>query len=127
MLNPFPIQYLALFGYFILRVFLGWILFRQGYRLVFNTYTSENKKSTPRWLIWTFGTVEMVIGLQFILGFLTQIAALVTIIISIAIIITPQTQLRKHIPETSFWILVIGVCLCLFITGAGVFAYDLPI
>ena len=127
MLNPFPIQFLALLGYFILRVVVGWLLFWQGYNLIYQARHNTEEHRPPRWLLWSLGLLEILLGLQFLLGFLTQIAALTTLILAICILLTPKTRIRAYLPDTSFWLLLIGVCLCLFITGAGAFAYDLPI
>ena len=126
MLNPFPIQFLALFAYFILRLFLGWLLFWQGYRLL--RLTPRNQpNSPPTWVLWLVGSVEILVGLQFILGFLTQIAALITTALALIVLCLPRIRLRQYLPDSSFWLLTIAVSLSLFITGSGVFAYDLPI
>ena len=127
MLNPFPIQFLALFGYFILRVVLGWLIFWQGYNLIYQARYNTQDNLPPRWLLWSTGIIEIILGIQFLLGFLTQIAALVTLLLAIILLAVPRSRIRTFLPDTSFWLLVIGVCICLFITGAGVFAYDLPI
>lgn len=127
MLNPFPIQFLALLGYFILRVVLGWLLFWQGYNLIYQARFNDPEKLPPKWLLWGAGLFEIIIGLQFLFGLMTQIAALLTIAFAGLILIIPKSKIRTLLPDTSFWLLVIGVCLCLFITGAGLFAYDLPI
>lgn len=127
MLNPFPIQFLAVLGYFILRVFVGWLLFWQGYNLIYQARFNTDTNLPPRWLLWCLGILEIVLGLQFLLGFLTQIAAIITVLLATTLLLLPHTRIRKHVPDSSFWLLVIGVCFCLFITGAGAFAYDLPL
>ena len=116
-----------MFGYFILRIVLGWLLFWQGYNLIYQARYNTEIPTPPKWMFWSVGIFEIIIGIQFLLGFLTQAAALATIVFAIVLLIVPQAKIRQHLPDTSFWLLVIGVCLCLFITGAGVFAYDLPI
>ena len=125
MLNVFPIQFLALFAYFILRVCVGWILFWQGYRLL--TKPVSPTITLPKHTLVIVGTIEIIIGLQFIVGFLTQIAALVTIVLSIYILLFASKQLRQLVPDMHFWFLLTAVSISLFITGAGIFAIDLPI
>ena len=127
MLNPFPLQFLALLGYFILRVFVGWLLFWQGYNLLYQARQHTTEKLPPRWILLSVGSIEIILGIQFLLGFMTQIATLVTICLAIAILLRPHSDLRTHLPDSSFWLLLIGVCMCLFITGADAFAYDFPL
>lgn len=131
MLNPFPIQFLALLAYAILRICVGLILLRFGIRHL--SYTHQNPVTSttlPGWGRLAFGSVaiiELVLGLMFVVGFLTQIAALGTLaLITVVGMFTPSS-LRHHLPTRSFRLLLGASALSLFITGAGIFAFDLPL
>ena len=68
--------------------------------------------------------VEGAFGVAILVGFLTQIVAL----LGIAIVIARSFFLGKDAPQRSWVesILLIGVLLTLFIMGAGALAIDLP-
>lgn len=134
--NPFPTMFLALVAHAILRVVFGLILMALGYRHLFSerqTLTTAITSCVPRlsgmakWFAIKLAIAELILGAMFVFGFYTQIAAIATIIYAIKMLI-----FRKHlnpplVPTPAFFLLVIGVCLSLFITGAGVFALDIPL
>ena len=127
MLNPFPIQYLALLAYFALRLIVGTLLIAMGIRHI--------KHKTPlAWafpfstpLSFAFACAEIMFGAMFILGFYTQYASLGTMALSIILLVTHRKTPSKEIPQRIFCVLLFAVSLSLFITGAGAFAFDLPI
>ena len=132
MLNIFPIQYLALFAYFILRVVTSSILLHLG--LQHWRYRRELKAVfTTRWLpisgvaAYVFPIAELVIAGFLLVGAYTQIAALLIIIMSLKLIIVRPWFAHPSIPSRLFYTLLFAVALSLFITGAGAFAFDLPI
>lgn len=132
MLNPIPIQFLALFAYFILRVFVGAILFYLGITHI--RYFSE-LKHTLRLSWWSFGTLstigliltELALGLLITAGAYTQYATLILAALSIKMLIVRNWIAHHSIPPKIFWFLLLGASLTLFITGAGVPAVDLPL
>jgi len=131
MLNPFPIQWLALFAYFILRVFVGVILYYLAYthiRHYRELVTSTRWPLLPRHPlpIMLFIGTEILLTLMFILGWYTQIASLLLIILSIKMIVWRERFTHPSIPSRLVYVLLIGCALSLFITGAGAFAFDLP-
>jgi uncharacterized membrane protein YphA (DoxX/SURF4 family) len=119
MLNPFPIQFLAPLTYFLLRVVLGFLIIRLGNRLL---------RRTPRTAASSvIAGIEIVIGSMFILGVYTQIAAFITILLTIPVLARPHSPLRVFQTNRSTTLLMCVIALSLFITGAGAFAFDLPI
>jgi uncharacterized membrane protein YphA (DoxX/SURF4 family) len=132
MLNPFPIQFLSLFAYFILRIFIGFILLVFGFR-----HWKQRESLYPVLVlpIFPFGKIsvailiisELVIGTLFVLGLYTQIAALITILMSIKMIILRKKFSHPALPSRLVYFLFLGISCSLFITGAGVLAFDLPI
>jgi len=132
MLNVFPIQFLAPLAYFILRIGVGFILIKLGVQHVQNRHTlathfSSTPFSSSIYIILFLGLLEFSVGALFILGLYTQIAALITIALSIKMIRISKHLVTPLIPPRIFWFLLIYVSFSLFITGAGAFAIDLPI
>lgn len=124
MLNLFPIQFLALLAYFILRVFAGVIIMWLGIQIL--NQPQKFQTTNYRGLV-VFGVLEILIGVQLIVGIYTQAAALLGIILAVSMIWYKARHPILLIPDKTFWLLFIGVMISLFITGAGVFAFDLPI
>ena len=132
MLNPFPIQYLALLAYFILRFGIGAILIH----LSINHY-SERKSIKEAFAI-RFGRLngitltglilgELIIGSMLLLGVYTQYAAIALLCMSTDLAITRNLIAHPSIPQRIFYVLLIFCSLSIFITGAGAFAVDLPL
>jgi uncharacterized membrane protein YphA (DoxX/SURF4 family) len=118
MLNIFPILFLAPLGIFILRVTVGFLLVKIG----FTTFrTREHRISFTM-----FGILECIIGILYILGLGTQIAALATCLVLIPFLIYARTY-SGHEVSKMFLILLMSSALTLFTTGAGIFAFDIPI
>lgn len=132
MLNPFPIQFLALLAYLILRVVIGAALLYFGIRHgrqreAFAQGLGLPHTQTGIFFVVLIALFECVVGLMFILGYYTQIAALATLLMS-ATLITLRKQFTTPLLESRmFYVLLGGAALSLFITGAGALAFDLPI
>ncbi len=132
MLNPFPIQFLALFAYFFLRVIVGMVLLSFAH-----THFSHRHELAAhfRLKVWPFGLfaawylvlVEIIVALMFLLGFYTQIASLITIVLLIKLHLLLRRNARDLLPTPTTTVLLIACSCSLFITGAGAFAFDLPI
>jgi uncharacterized membrane protein YphA (DoxX/SURF4 family) len=132
MLNPFPIQFLSLLAYFILRTIVGFVLLLLGYKHWKNRKELFNILIPP---IFPFGKIttislvitELIIGTMFIIGLYTQIAALILIVLSLTSLFYAKRFKHHSLPSRLSYILLLGIGLSLFITGAGAFAFDLPI
>ncbi len=132
MLNPFPIQWLAVFAYFILRLFVGSILVFLGFSHLKNKRSLQDTLSFPwfpynKFSVFILFSTEIIIGSMFITGFYTQYAALIGMILAIKMFIFNERFNSSQLPSRFFYALLFGVCFSLFITGAGAFAFDLPI
>jgi uncharacterized membrane protein YphA (DoxX/SURF4 family) len=132
MLNLVPIQFLALFGYAILRIVVGWVWCQfalRHYRERAGIIQTLHVPFFP-WpqvaLVMIVG-VELLIGLLFLLGLFTQIAAALGAIWCIKLLILRNTFAHESFPDRITTILLLAICVTLFITGAGVLAFDLPI
>ena len=132
MLNLFPIQFLALFAYFILRIITGLVFLNLGLK----HYKKREELSSVLVLpIFPFGkisvivliTFELIIGTLLILGLFTQIAAILIILIAIKMLFLRHRFIHDSLPSKLTYFLLLGIVISLLITGAGVFAFDLPI
>lgn len=124
MLNPFPIQFLSLFAYFILRIFVSIFLLTTISRQLQSWPKLTNKKWFAYYILAGF---ELLLAILFMLGVYTQYAALGLLALSIGTIILNQRGHFAVTIPTSAAFLLIGISCTLFITGAGAFAFDLPI
>ena len=133
MLNPFPelLSY-SLIAPLVLRLALGLIFINLGYL----KFTSERTswvgffKTTflPASIsVQVLALIQIVGGLMLLLGFFTQVAALVFVIItSIELFIEKRDPilLRRGFV---FYLLLFAISLSLLLTGAGFLAIDLPL
>jgi uncharacterized membrane protein YphA (DoxX/SURF4 family) len=126
MLMLFPISFLAPLGATILRIAVGSILIRQGIR---HMRVMSNVFSSPfRFRLFLFcGFLECISGALIILGLYTQIGALIGMLIA-GIFFFRARALRLIVTQSrTLLVLIFASCFSLFITGAGIFAFDLPL
>jgi len=134
MLNPFPDLFTySLLAPFILRLVAGLIFVDLGF-LAF-------KNEKERWVvslailriphqqkvIKVLGSLEIIGGLMLLLGFYTQIAALVLALFTFA-----ESYIEYKDPEILkrslvFYVMLLAILLSLLLSGAGTFAVDLPL
>lgn len=134
MLNFFPIQFLSMFAYALLRVCIGILLIRAGWKHIGSrreiqgplayTFPFFPLGSTALWII---AITELASGIMFLLGLYTQIGALLSMVLCLKLIIWNSRLPMPFFEKRSFYTLLFFASLSLFITGAGVFAFDLPI
>ncbi len=132
MLNLVPLQFLALFGYALLRVVVGfiWLDLALGHK----QDASRLKESLqlplfpwPKFAVTMIITTEFVIGSLFVIGLFTQVAALLSILWCLKLLVLRRYFLDGTFPDTRTTILLLAIGTTLFITGAGALAFDLPI
>jgi uncharacterized membrane protein YphA (DoxX/SURF4 family) len=136
MLNPFLTFHLVLLAYAVLRVMLGGTLTVLGYRhltsqrgemaIAIRKYVSWFPQSIP-FLTMYVGVAEMIIGSMFVVGWNTQIAALLGIVFSVKVLLFRKNFHYPLMPSSAFFVLMLAVSVSLFITGAGAFAMDIPL
>lgn len=132
MLNPFPIQFLALLAHLLLRVIAGVVLIILGSR---HFKQRESLYPVLTLSLFPFGKIttllfivsELVIGTLFILGLNTQIAALLLMGMSMYMLFFRKRFSHQALPGRLFYLLLLGISCSLFITGAGALAFDLPL
>ncbi|MEK7505567.1 MAG: DoxX family membrane protein [Patescibacteria group bacterium] len=136
MLNPIPeLLVLSFFAPTIIRVFLGGAFLYRGLRALGKEkgMLAEQIQKVPFFfgspLAWiTFiGSLEIITALLLIVGLYTQIAAIIIALFSIA-----NLKMRifgKVIGNEAalFYVMTLAASLSLALTGAGLFAFDLPL
>jgi uncharacterized membrane protein YphA (DoxX/SURF4 family) len=132
MLTLFPIQWLALLAYFILRIVVGLVIFYLGVRHLQNRHTIAPRLSPPLFpfpltATWLVALTEISSGLLLIFGIYTQIGALLLIALALKMLVWYARLGQWFVPSRITLVLFMAIGLSLFITGAGAFAFDLPI
>ena len=116
-------MFLSLLAHAILRVTLGGILFLLGSKHAFKV---SKDPLAPKTALVFLGIGEMAIGVLLAIGLATQVAALAAVPLG-ALVLLFRKRLAPYIPSPAFYVLLIGAALSLVITGAGIFAIDMPI
>lgn len=123
MLNPFPS--LLIFGFFaptILRVAVALLSFYVAYV----TWRAEAGKATSP-VGWASIVANIVIGGMLLVGYYTQWAALIALLMRLASFVLPRTYQHFVVLPTSTRLLAIALLISLLFTGAGALAFDLPL
>jgi uncharacterized membrane protein YphA (DoxX/SURF4 family) len=118
---------------FILRIVLGFILLNLGYmkfkierkrwEIAFEAFRLKPAST----FVTVFAYIEILGALMLILGFLTQIAALVFVIITVLELYVERKEDVLLKRDLAFYLLIFAIALSLLLTGAGSFAFDLPL
>lgn len=132
MLNVFPIQFLAPLAYTILRLCVALVFLYLAHSHLKNKGVLKESLGFSGFpyggfVTWYLIVIELVIGCMFFFGFYTQIAALLAMLFSLDLFLGRKKVSHELLPSTMVKILLFFASLSLFITGAGAFAFDLPI
>lgn len=133
MLNLFPTMFLSLVAYAVLRIMFGLTLLFLGYqhatgkRIALETALAQRFGKMAGFLALYLALAEILLGLMFIAGFYTQAAALAAIAYSLKMLFFRKSLAYPIVPSSMFYILALGISVSLLITGAGIFAFDIPI
>ncbi|HEY4490245.1 MAG TPA: DoxX family protein [Candidatus Paceibacterota bacterium] len=134
MLNVFPdLLTYQLLAPFILRVVLGLILLNLGYlklgaeKTRWETSFETLRLQPKEVLVKLFGFIEILGGIALIAGFYTQVAALVFAVITFIELYIEQKEAALLKRDFVFYLLLFAIALSLLLTGAGFFAFDLPL
>jgi putative oxidoreductase len=134
MLNPFPdlLNY-ALLAPFILRLVVGLIFLDLG--------VLKFRSEKSRWMatfdtlglrpsdlfVPLYGGLQVIGGLMFIFGLYTQLAALFFVLSTGAELYIEWKAKDVLKRDMVFYLLIFVISLSLLLTGAGAFAFDLPL
>lgn len=132
MLSLFPqILFLAPFSATLLRLTAGLVFLYLAYSHYRNRRAVAEELSS---LVGAAGTItllycliEFAIAAAFIAGAWTQLAALVGFIVALKVLLLRKSLRElKPLSPLSYGLLAV-ICLSLVLTGAGAFAFDLPL
>ena len=133
MLNPFPdLLSLSFFAPFLLRVGLGSLLFLFGFIRLSGKRETYLERFMDRWprsgkiRLFSLGGTEIIVGFLFIVGFYTQIAALISIAMALTLLFIKKTRMLTGNSKLLYFLIFI-VSLSLLISGAGALAFDVPL
>jgi putative oxidoreductase len=134
MLTIFPsLLTLQLIAPFLLRITIGLIFTNFG-----KTKLGRQKKEKAAFFesiglrpgltfVWAIGLIEIITGLLFIVGFLTQIASVIAIIILLTALLLKKKHPESFESSCGYLILCLIVAISLMFTGPGFLAFDLPL
>lgn len=131
-LTPFP--ELLTFGILaptLLRVTAAMMLIYIAY----HHYKNRNDKAARRfpllgdamWIVWTALAIEITTAAALFFGYYTQYAALVGAALALKHLVWNGSYPRFFLLPRSTAILLLVITLSLLVTGAGAFAFDLPL
>ncbi len=125
-------MWLSLLAYFLLRFTVGVVLIALGYKHL--NHQKELAMALKDFINFIPNTMaallafsELALAGFIIAGFGTQYACLLGILMCLKLIILRGYIKTPLLPSKLFYFLLLGSFISLFITGAGAFAYDLPL
>lgn len=114
MLSLFPqLLFLSFYAAFLIRVALAVVFAYSAYVRIPHAQT----------MLKVFGVIDGVIALALLVGFYTQLAALLGALCTIAWLVRADWN---PYPKTTTTLALV-MCLSLLVLGAGPFAFDLPL
>lgn len=130
-LNVFPIQFLAMFAYALVRLSIGSVFVYLAGTHVRHRGELRDIFIASRFLLgelytWSLIIFELLTGTLLVLGLYTQIASILSVVYILTSLVLYR-RLHSILPNRMSLFLLLSISVCLFITGAGVFAVDLPI
>ena len=131
MLNPFPtLLYLTFFAPTLLRVAAALVFFYVAYTQ-YRHHDEISRLPFPviggAQFIWLAAIFHIAVGSMLLFGYYTQIASLLAIVGLIKGLWLNRRYPSVVILPNSTILLLLVICLSLLITGAGAFAFDIPL
>jgi uncharacterized membrane protein YphA (DoxX/SURF4 family) len=135
MLNPFPdlLNY-SFVAPTMLRIVLGFVILNLGIaklkyeRAVWlRSFQIMLFKKFAPFAVSFLGKIQIILGIMFIIGLYTQLAALITTIISFGELSIEYFQEDIIKRSLVFYLLIFTIALSILFTGAGLFALDIPL
>ncbi len=121
MLNPFPsLLDFSLLAPLLVRVALGFVFLHLAYSAL-----PHYKKMV--WLVVLLEILAALAGIALIVGLFTQVASLLAALISLAFSLFPKQTALPFTVEKRLALLLFAISLSLLFSGAGLFAFDLPL
>ena len=134
MLNTFPeLLSFGLLSPFLIRIVLGLIVIDLGFvslkteKKEWLRVISLTKIPNPKYVLKAFSYLQMIAGFFVFIGLYTQIAALVLILLTFieTFIEYKESSLLRR--DLGFYLMMFVMSASLLLSGAGAFAFDLPL
>ncbi|MDP3646168.1 MAG: hypothetical protein Q8R25_03705 [bacterium] len=128
MLNPFPeLLTWGLAAAFILRLLVGLSFGVYAIKLGVAIGTGKLAAQKTLEILWALCFVTFAVGVFLTIGLYTQIAAIAAAILLAAAVVA-QDRAKTLLPrDRVYYLSLLIVALVLLVTGAGFFAFDLPL
>jgi len=125
-------MWLSLLAYFILRFFIGVVFVVLGYKHLhhqeeLSTAFKNLINITPGTTAALLAFSELALAGFIIAGYATQYVCIIGALLCLTILTFHGRLDTPLLPSRLFYFLLLGALISLFITGAGAFAYDLPL
>lgn len=116
----------------LLRIVAGAFFGYVGYRVVLKREELLRIKlpvvvHARAWMLWLAVIITWLVAAMLFIGFMTQLAALLGALIAIKLFVLEPRLRHLGLLSRSTCFLLLVICLSIFMTGAGLFAYDLPL
>ncbi|MEA2112944.1 MAG: hypothetical protein U9P50_03165 [Patescibacteria group bacterium] len=126
-LNPLPelLSY-AFLAPLLLRLVIGFYFLEQFSNIINIKYVNKTEINVSNTFKYLIG-LKTLAALALIIGFYTQIAVLILIVLIIFDIYLEQKTGKIKKTKIQFYTFIIAILLTLLTTGAGFFAIDMPL
>ncbi|MDZ4226458.1 MAG: DoxX family membrane protein [Patescibacteria group bacterium] len=132
MLNPFPdLLVLGFFAPTLIRVAAAALFLYAGY-IHWQRREAIANVSFPivgrgEWIAWLSIVFHLAVGAMLFFGYYTQIAALLGLVGSLKGVVLGKSYAQVFVYSRATYILLAAICASLLFSGAGAFAFDLPL
>ena len=109
----------GLFGPILLRLTLGVVIFFWGYKGVKSAATNPQKIA--------FAVLDIVVGALLVVGLFTQLGALIAAVILAVKLVNKARAKALFTDGVNYYFILFIIAVSLVFTGAGFFAFDLPL
>ena len=122
MLSLFPsLLTYQMAGPLVIRVVLGITLAYFGYQKIKQHGTSSGSNSA------IYGYAEIFISIFLVIGLYTQLAAMLNAAILVIKLALKAKEGKLLSDGVNYYILLLAMCISLMVTGAGFWAFDMPL
>lgn len=104
---------------FLIRITLGVVLVYWAYDAFHNSLSGTEHK--------VFGAIEGIAGILFLIGLWTQLVAIVISLYLIYLLIDKARSRSFMTDGINYYFILLVMSLSLIVSGAGFFAFDLPL
>lgn len=126
-LNPLPelLSY-SFIAPLLLRAVIGAYFLEQFFTIIYTKHVIKENLKIKNVFKYLIG-IKTISALSLVVGFYTQIAVLILIVLTVIDIILEHKTKKLKKTKLQFYIFILAILLSLLLTGAGFFSVDLPL